>query len=318
MPSCIYHYPCPDGVLAALAFYLAHKGQPVHFHPLTTWAKEPEREALLAAIPAQDTVYVVDISGSAAFLSSLCAKAGRVVLLDHHKAAFQVLEELGAGRPGNLEAVLDLQRSGCMLALDHFQLTAAPYSLLGGSEAAAARLQQLYALAQDADLFRWSLPGSHAFAAALGALKLEYNPAKAPALFTTLLELDPQALTASGTALLAEQAATRAAEREAAFAVRIPTADAAAPLECLAIVTAHPDLRSEAGNELASLSAARGMAGAAVVAYVEAGAGEGCIKVSIRSLGELDVANVCKVHGGNGHKVSGGGRGGVCASSSTH
>ena len=103
MPFVIYHYPCADGVMAALAAHLAHPNST--FFPLTNWAKPAEKEAIVAAIPATDTVYLLDITGGADLVRALCARAASVVLLDHHKAAFELLEELGAGGaalPANL------------------------------------------------------------------------------------------------------------------------------------------------------------------------------------------------------------------------
>ena len=295
MPCVIYHYPCQDGVFAALAAFLGLKEKgALTFCPLTTWAKPAEKDAIVSSCAAGDSVYLLDISGGSAFVRALCAKASGVYLLDHHKAAFELLEELEAsgGLPATLHPTLSLVKSGCMLAYEHFQ--------------APATLLPLFSLVQDNDLFTHALPGSQALAAALGALKLELDPAKAPSLWDALLALDHGALIASGTALLQQQAATRAAEREAAFSVRIPAADAAAPpLQCLALISAHPDLRSEAGAELAALSAQRGLAPAGVVAYVEEGMGEGMLKVSLRSTGELDVALVCKAFGGNGHRCVG-------------
>jgi hypothetical protein len=309
----IYHYPCLDGVLGALAarLHCAHVSPTaaITFHPLATWAKEEERAALVSSLRGSGTVaYVIDISGSLDFIMALCGVCERVVLLDHHKAAFEVQEGLDAsagGRPANFEACTVLDHSGCVIAWNYFKLGGSCAAALGGDPAVGERLQQCFALAEDQDLFTFLLPQTKGFAAAVGEAKIEYNAAKNPGLWEALLSLDPAALSASGAQLLQKQADIRAGEREGAFVVKVfpEGSPAQVALECLAIVSKHPDLRSEAGNELAQLSKARGLAPAGVVAYFEPGAGAGTIKVSIRSLPELDVAEVCKLHGGGGHKV---------------
>ena len=300
MPSIIYHYPCPDGAFAALAAHLALQpasAAPLLYFPLTTWAKPAELSAIAAAVPAGDAVLLLDISGGRDFVAALCARAASVTLIDHHKAAFELLAEFGGAPPAAFASHCALDASGCALALRHLAPPGLPPALA-----------HAFALVEDGDLFRHALPASLGFNAGLAELKLEYDANKNPGLWAALLALDPQALAASGSALLARQAEARAEERARAFAVRVPLATEAgggapAHLECLAVLTAHPELRSEAGAELAALSAERGLAPAGLIAYVEAGAGEGNIKVSLRSTGDLDVATVCRVYGGNGHKV---------------
>ena len=319
MPTVIYHYPCPDGAFAALAAHLHLALQPASVTPLryvalTTWAKPAELASIAAATPEDDAVYLLDISGGREFVTALCARASAVHLIDHHKSALELLAELGSGAPANLKAHCALDASGCALALRH----------LPPRTALSPPLALAFALVEDGDLYRHALPDSRGFSAGLAELKLEYDAAKNPDLWRALQALDPAALAASGSALLARQAEARAEERARAFAVRVPLAaeagggggGAPAHLECLAVLTAHPELRSDAGNELAALSAERGLAPAGLIAYVEAGAGEGAIKVSLRSTGDLDVADVCRVYGGNGHKVrvkasSGGGQWGA-------
>jgi hypothetical protein len=51
-------------------------------------------------------------------------------------------------------------------------------------------------MVEDADLWRWALPGSKAFHAGLSARKLEYNCIINPGIWEQLLALDPDAVIA--------------------------------------------------------------------------------------------------------------------------
>ena len=304
----IYHYPCPDGVFGALGAYLhfsvVNPAQSLRFCPLTVWSKPEEREALVSTISKDEDVFLIDFSGGIPFMTALCGAASSVTLLDHHADTAESLPTfLASSPPSNFHHTMDMARSGAQLSWDFFNLGEPTFAAFKGSEEGAKRMQSVFALIQDNDLFLHKLPGSKAFTAGFAELKLEYNPAKNPSIWSTLLALDAPTLIATGTALLEEQAAIRAKEREGAFAVAVPSPEGTPTLKCLALITQYPDLRSMAGNELAELSKSKGMAHASAICYTEAGAGEGVIKVSLRSVGDCDIMVVARHHGGGGHKV---------------
>jgi hypothetical protein len=123
-PVIFYHYPCPDGIVAALAAHLHFRNGPAapRFVPMTVFSKIPQRVELAQQLNADDTAYLVDYSGGVEFILALCAKAKRVVLLDHHKTAEEDIAKL-TPVPENLETVFDMQRSGATIARDYFNVT---------------------------------------------------------------------------------------------------------------------------------------------------------------------------------------------------
>ncbi len=294
------------GALGAfLNFTVVNPAQSLRFFPLTVWSKEPEREALVSSITKDEAVFLVDFSGGIPFMTALCNAASSVTLLDHHADTAEALPTfLSNNPPANFHHTMDMARSGAMLSWDFFNLGEPTLAAFKGSEEAAKRTRSVFEYIQDNDLFHHKLAGSKAFTAGFAELKLEYNPAKNPGIWSTLLALNAPTLIATGTALLEEQAAIRAKEREASFVVSIPTPEGTPALKCLALITQYPDLRSMAGNELAELSLSKGLAHASAICYTEAGAGEGVIKVSLRSVGDCNIMTVARHHGGGGHKVS--------------
>jgi hypothetical protein len=302
-PGCVvfYHYPCPDGAFAALCAHLAFPA--ARFVPLTVWAKEAEKLAAAATLDKEDTAYLLDFSGGMPFIAACCAAAKAVVLLDHHKTAQEDLAALPEGGLPNFMSVFDMSRSGCAIARDHFG-TAAALEAAVGAEGAAATLEVLSYVA-DNDLFRHCLEGSKLAALGFAEWKGELDVNKNPSLWQQLLLQRVEALITVGSAAKAKQDAVIAREAATARPIAIPYGEAV--LTCLALVTEHPDYRSVAGNLLAEASVAAGHVAAGAIAYSEAGLGVGpsgqaLIKVSLRSVGDVDTTPVSRAYGGGGHK----------------
>lgn len=108
---CLYHYPCPDGIFAALAVHLAHRarGVPVEFRPNTVYA--PLSVDCLG-LKGDETAYLVDFSGPPGFARALSQATGKVVVLDHHKTAAAELTDPALAAVQSLEVHFDMQRSG--------------------------------------------------------------------------------------------------------------------------------------------------------------------------------------------------------------
>ena len=83
--------------------------------------------------------------------------ARRVIVLDHHKTAFEMFERPAAGHvsfdAGNCQVNLDMDRSGATMALEHWKPSLTDTQ------------QQLFLYIEDADLWRWKLPDSREFLA---------------------------------------------------------------------------------------------------------------------------------------------------------
>ena len=83
-----------------------------------------------------------------------------------------------------------------------------------------------------------------------------------------------------------------------------PTPTPPVLLQCLCVITTHPNNRSKLGNVLAIKSKAAGLDSAAAVIYEEPGMGEQSkshYKVSFRSIDTVDVSVVAQAFGGGGH-----------------
>lgn len=299
-PRVCFHYPCQDGAYAALIAHLhfARIGVAATFHPLAVYAKEETRVELTKNWGKHDDVYLLDFSGGVSFLKAACARTFLVHLIDHHKTAAEDMEALvaGEGKPENLDVTfLDMARSGASLSRDFF-------AALG--TVVPDDLRAVIALVEDNDLWRHALPDSKAFAAGFADLRLECDPVKNPGVWSQMLALSTHKVTDVGRAAMARDASIIQAEADASFTVRVPAAsDGASAFEALAVFTAHPGLRSEAGNLLAIKSKERGLRPCGIIAYIEQAAPEQ-VKVSFRTVDGFDSTPYARASGGGGHAAA--------------
>ena len=126
---CIYHANCLDGFTAAWA----------------VWRRFPDTEFYAGhynETPPDCTgrdVVMVDFSYKRPQLLEIAAKAKSVLILDHHKSAQAELVDL----PPNVIAEFDMERSGAMMAWNHYHPNEIPGWLI--------------AHVQDRDLWRFEL-----------------------------------------------------------------------------------------------------------------------------------------------------------------
>lgn len=104
---CIYHSPCIDGTAGAWVVRQA-LGDLVEFHPGIYGDAPPD-------VTGRDVI-LVDFSYKREPLFELIGQARSVLIIDHHKTAHQDLVNL----PGNVVCIFDMERSGAMLAWNHF------------------------------------------------------------------------------------------------------------------------------------------------------------------------------------------------------
>ena len=146
-PLILYHgRRCPDGFGAAMTAWLYYGGA-AEFRGLD----HGEIQQLSDLPPlAGRAVYILDFAFGPELLTQMEAQAAKLVLLDHHKSAADQLQ--GHVCPCGV-VHFDMTRSGARLAWDFF-FPDQP-------------LPALIAHVEDRDLWRWALPGSAAFLAAL-------------------------------------------------------------------------------------------------------------------------------------------------------
>lgn len=132
MTLCIYHGNCADGFGAAWAVRQAIPE--AEFCAATYQAPPPDVSG--------KRVVMVDFSYKRPVLLDMASKAESILILDHHKSAAEDLIDL----PANVVAVFDMERSGAMIAWQHYFPDDPPPRLIEHI--------------QDRDLWRFALPGT--------------------------------------------------------------------------------------------------------------------------------------------------------------
>eukprot|EP00891_Asterochloris_glomerata_P005881 jgi/Astpho2/5881/fgenesh1_pm.00080_%23_13_t len=289
-----YHYPCPDGIFAALAAHIYHAQHkhPVRWVPNTVYKPCSVQQMNLQK---DEHLFMLDYIGPPGFAAEAAKHCGRVIVLDHHKTAAESLADRQQ-LPHNMDIVLDMKRSGAVIARDYFkpQLT--------------AEQDEMFAYIQDADLWQWQLPSTKQFHAGLAEIGLEYDCNKNPQIFQQLLQLTVASTIERGQQALAEQQKLVAAVLEMAFPIALGGHDASDTQpgwgRCLAVqvsqaVAKH---RSALGNALAEKSRQTGLRACGAVVYREPDMAPDMAKVSLRSLGREDTTAVSQAFGGGGHR----------------
>jgi nanoRNase/pAp phosphatase (c-di-AMP/oligoRNAs hydrolase) len=212
-------------------------------------------------------VYILDFSYKREVLREMYNKAESLLVLDHHKTAQEDLADLDF-------AVFDMNRSGCVMAWEHFHpYSPTPLGLL---------------LIQDRDLWRFVDPLTRPFGAALRAfVTSDFNDWD-----SNMCAYDARKLAKRGEDLL------MVADQEVAALVK-----RAHPVNIYGFVglacNAPTKHASDLGNALAKQSGTFGL----VYSY------DGNTKewqYSLRSIGDYDVSVIAKQFGGGGHKNASG------------
>jgi hypothetical protein len=251
---------------------------------------------------------MVDYCGPANFIPQLAPRVQRIVLIDHHKTAADLVTGWRASNsiPANVEINLDMEHSGATLSYAYF---AKQGELVARDK--RERIEKLFAYVEDHDLFRHKLPLSKEFNSGINARTIEMDPSKNPGLWAELESLDPSVLIQAGQGIIAGENAIIDAELAGAFPIRLggPEKNGAFGT-CLAVITEHSDLRSEMGNRLSERSKAAGHRAMAAVLYLEEPPTTppptdwkaAVYRFSLRSIGDEDTTAISSAFGGGGHK----------------
>lgn len=146
----LYHGNCYDGFGAAWAARLS-LGDDARYVPVTHGRPVPEMES-------GSDVYILDFSYPRAVLLELADQMASVVVLDHHKTAEEALAGLQA--PG-LRVVFDMNKSGAVLAWEHFHPD--------------TRVPDLLRYVEDRDLWRFALRESEEIGAAMRSWPFRFD-----------------------------------------------------------------------------------------------------------------------------------------------
>ena len=145
---CIYHNNCADGFGAAWVVRHALGGR-VEFHAANHGETPPDVRGR--------TVLIVDFSYKRPVLLQMAEVATSITILDHHRSAEKDLVDL----PDNVYAEFDMNRSGAMIAWNHFFPRETPPSLIEHIE--------------DRDLWRFELPGTREIQAAVFSYPYDFE-----------------------------------------------------------------------------------------------------------------------------------------------
>lgn len=257
MDVCIYHGNCADGFGAAWVVRKA-LGE-IDFVGATYQNPPPDVTG--------KAVVMVDFSYKRPVLLEMAARANSILILDHHKTSAEDLVDL----PTNVTAVFDMNRSGAMLAWDHFFPGEAPPPLLLHIE--------------DRDLWRFALQNTRQIQANVFSFPYDFQ------VWDTLMATAPAALASEGEAIERKhfkdiQELLGVTAREMVIGgYRVPVANLPYTMS------------SDAGHELA-----KGKPFAAC--YWDTPKGR---VFSLRSSDEgVDVSEVAKQYGGGGHRNASG------------
>lgn len=308
----LYHYPCPDGVFAALAAYLYHSrlAVPAVFIPNSVYnpikVKDLDHEAFNA-------FYLLDFVGPEGFAIDLCSKGKTVIVLDHHKTAYNALS---AKVVNNLVTHFDMRRSGATIAFDYFtnklehdMRTRSNRHIPAGKDiheettlvdkSSLPRVRRLFDYIEDADLWKWKLPQSKAFNSGLRSLNIEYNANTNTSLFQQLLSLEVSEVIAIGEKELSSNQIRLDAALKFSFIVDLGQGLFG---KCLAVENNDmADLRSDLGHQLAAKSLALELRPIGAVAYKAEDVDGDLVKVSLRSIEGEDTTKISQAYGGGGH-----------------
>jgi len=142
-PTLIIHHRDLDGYVAAWA---ADRGTPPYWHAelcSIQYGEEPPK------VDGHD-VAILDFSFDRETTLELAAKASSLVVLDHHKG---VAEKLAGLESATVHIHVDESKAGCRLAWEHYRPGLPPPPLV--------------LFAEDRDLYRFQLPGTMEFCAAV-------------------------------------------------------------------------------------------------------------------------------------------------------
>lgn len=189
----IYHADCADGFTSAYLFWKWVDGN-AEFIPMHYPCKE------ITGVDKDTNVWFLDFSASFKQTKELCAKAGNVYVLDHHKTARDTMLQLLEEGLENLEITFDMERSGCRIVWDYCKNNPNTISTITNCDVSGGDFippAWLVNYVEDRDLWRFKLKDSKEINEYIHACTNTFES------WGLLEEEDPNSLVHSGAAILA-------------------------------------------------------------------------------------------------------------------
>ena len=267
----IYHAHCLDGTTAAAVALEALGHADLYADSYGSQVPRPDVTG--------KSVYIVDFSYPRDILVEMAKEAKKLVVLDHHRTAERELKDLPY-------AVFDMERSGAGITWDYFHHDGESYP-------------PVVAHVQDRDLWRFDLDGTRQFCSTLqyelDRLDTPDDKVRAVQMALNLSPTEVESMTKDGQLLT-----------DSFNAIVDNICEQAYEVELLGVrmlcVNAPGKFASEAGNVLAHRCN-----GAACVWYSDGHE----LKISLRSVPDVDVSEIASAFGGGGHKNAAGFRAGL-------
>ena len=258
----IYHGDCRDGFGAAYAAWKKF-GDEASYIPVKDHTEAPTGLT-------KKEIYIVDFSFRKPVLEELSTHNKSVVVIDHHQTAKADVESF----PQN---IFDNNHSGAVLTWQYFH----PDS----------PVPELLLQVEDHDLWRFAMPENREFNVALGQYPMTFTAWDE--LIAHLAESEDNRINFIAKGALLAKFEDKLVAKLMEYKERVLFAGH----EVWAI-NASRIYRSILGNQLAELNAAEEQTALGIVYYHYGGK----VHISLRSLGDVDVAQIAERYGGGGHK----------------
>lgn len=264
----IYHGSCPDGFGAAFSAWKKF-GNKASYLP----KNNGDNDSLPPEELKNKEIYILDYSFSLPILQALEKDNKSVVVIDHHQSAKETITSF----PQN---IFDQNHSGAVLTWKYFHPDAEIPSLL------------LYV--EDHDLWRFALPENREFNTSLHTYPQEF----------TVWDKLISDLKAENFLINFIAKGALLGKFEDKLVTEIFSYREKVIFEGFETYALNTDriYRSILGNHLAELNQSEGREPLGIVYYHS----NGGVNISLRSLGDFDVAKIAEKYGGGGHKNAAG------------
>ncbi len=259
---CIYHGNCADGFGAAWSVHNA-RGNTLEYYAGVHQTPPPN-------VTGKEVI-IVDFSYKRPIIEEMAKVAKSILILDHHKTAQEDLEPLLAN--GTIHGEFNLNKSGAMLAWEHFNTT--------------STAPELIRHIQDRDLWQFKLAGTREISASIFSYPYDFE------VWSKLMESSLEELRLEGIAL--ERKHFKDIEELLLVAKRQMIIGG----YLIWVANLPYTLSSDAANMLCKVT----HPGAFGACYMDTADGR---VFSLRSIGKFDVSEIAKQYGGGGHRNAAG------------